>query len=176
LNQRIKITGGSARGRSISSFEGDRTRPTSSMVRQAIFNILGPIEGLSFLDLYGGTGSVGLEALSRGTAKAQWVEVHLPTSKLISQNLKDLKFDNGVVVNSKVTEFLGRAKEGFDIIFIDPPFVEEYPSDLDLTNVLKPDSIVLWQYPTKARIRWKQQPYKIYKYGESSLALFYMDS
>ena len=63
----------------------------------------------------------------------------------------------------------------FDIIFIDPPFTEDYPVDLDLSKVQKENGVIIWQFPSKVNIQWKVKPYKIYKYGESSLAINYCE-
>jgi 16S rRNA (guanine966-N2)-methyltransferase len=126
----MRLTGGLDRGRRLIAPRGQRTRPTAAKVREAIFNILGPAEG-HVLDLYAGTGSLGLEALSRGAASAVFVErEHGPLSAL-RRNIKELGFsDRASVVGADVCTGLRRlAAAGsparFSWVFIDPPYVKE---------------------------------------------------
>ncbi len=172
VNQIMKITGGICRGRSLSSFAGSRTRPTSSKVRQALFSILGNVEGDHFLDLYAGTGSVGLEALSRGAKKVDFVEIHKPTSKLINENLKTLSLEGEVHCLSGA-KFVSLTKDKWDIVFVDPPFVDEYPVLENFGGLVADGGWLIYQYPTKERISWARMPDKVYEYGESSLAILY---
>lgn len=86
----LRIIGGSMRGRKI-EYSGDlRTRPMKDRVRQAVFDLLGPVKGHHAIDLFAGTGALGLEALSRGASQATFLERHLPTSKIIERNLVQL--------------------------------------------------------------------------------------
>src|SRR5580765_2281065 len=87
----LRIIGGSLRGRKL-QYSGDiRTRPMKDRVREAVFNLLGPgVAGSHAIDLFAGTGALGLEALSRGAARAIFIERHLPTLKLIEENAKSL--------------------------------------------------------------------------------------
>ena len=86
----LRIIGGSMRGRKI-DYSGDlRTRPMKDRVRQAVFDLLGPVKGHHAIDLFAGTGALGLEAISRGAARATLIERHLPTAKLIERNIEAL--------------------------------------------------------------------------------------
>jgi 16S rRNA (guanine966-N2)-methyltransferase len=86
----LRIIGGSMRGRKI-DYTGDiRTRPMKDRVRQAVFDLLGPVKGHQAIDLFAGTGALGLEALSRGAARATFIERHWPTAKLIERNIAAL--------------------------------------------------------------------------------------
>jgi 16S rRNA (guanine966-N2)-methyltransferase len=86
----LRIIGGSMRGRKI-DYSGDlRTRPMKDRVRQAVFDLLGPVRGHHAIDLFAGTGALGLEALSRGAARATFIERHLPTAQLIERNIAAL--------------------------------------------------------------------------------------
>ena len=124
-----RIIGGSAGGRSIRTPAGDATRPTTDRVREALFSILqsrvGPLRGLTVLDLYAGSGAIGLEAASRGAARVTLVEKDRRTAGLVRRNADDLGLDVTVVA-APVTRFLagGRdpASPAVDVVFADPPY------------------------------------------------------
>jgi 16S rRNA (guanine(966)-N(2))-methyltransferase RsmD len=83
----LRIIGGSLRGRKL-AYSGDlRTRPMKDRVREAVFNLLGPVAGSHAIDLFAGTGALGLEAISRGASRATFIERHYPTARLIEQNI-----------------------------------------------------------------------------------------
>jgi len=128
----VRVIGGQARGTRIPSSHKKALRPTSSLVREALFNILGSIEGLSWLDLYAGTGSVGIEALSRGAKKVVFVEKNAQLVKTIAHYLKKMGYEErswAILGDVKaVVKRLGRLGESFDIIFADPPY------NLDFVN------------------------------------------
>lgn len=126
----MRITAGEHRGRRIRSPKGLGTRPTSDLLRQAIFNVVGiRIQGARVLDLYAGTGALGLEALSRGAAEATFVERARSALASLRANLATL----GVAARSRVVahdalaalEVLARAGERFDCVFLDPPYAGE---------------------------------------------------
>lgn len=118
----MRIIGGTARGRRLVGPSSEGTRPLSDRAREALFNILGPgIRGERVLDLYAGTGAVGLEALSRGAASATFVEQGRDALGDIRQNLASLGLDGGQVVAGDVFGFLARTREQFDVIFAGPP-------------------------------------------------------
>lgn len=134
----MRISGGIAKGRRIatkrlfsqSPKKDEELRPTSSKVREALFDILRDrIEGASFVDLYAGTGTVGLEALSRGAGKAVFVEPNRLRSKAIKENAFKFCFsEKATVVERTAHEFLKKAsveKKRFDIFFVDPPYFSE---------------------------------------------------
>lgn len=119
----LRITGGEARGRSIASPRGLQVRPTSSKIRQALFNILGGrVVGAHFLDLFGGSGLMGIEAMSRGAAALVTIEMDRRLAANISENLRKLDFESEVIIGD-VRERLGDLQGSkFDIIFADPPY------------------------------------------------------
>lgn len=122
----MRIITGSAKGRLIRSPKGHAViRPALSQVREAIFSSLGDVEGMVFLDLYAGTGSLGLEALSRGAKYVNFVESHPEALRLILQNLKDLGFaDKAHVFKRRLPDGLVGLKlpERMDVVFCDPPY------------------------------------------------------
>jgi 16S rRNA (guanine966-N2)-methyltransferase len=99
------------------------TRPTTDFVRQAIFSILGErVENARVLDLFAGSGAIGLEALSRGAASCVFVDEHRQAGAVIAENLTKTRLDGGRVVKSEVASFLKRDAATYDLIFADPPY------------------------------------------------------
>jgi 16S rRNA (guanine966-N2)-methyltransferase len=122
-----RIIGGSAGGRRLKTPHGDNTRPTSDRVREALFSAieaaLGSLSGLRFLDLYAGSGAVGLEARSRGAGVVTLVEHDRRTATLIRDNAKALGFSEVEVVASSVDRALAREPRApYDVVFADPPY------------------------------------------------------
>ncbi len=120
-----RLTGGSARGRVIRSVDGRDLRPTSEKVRSAIFSILGPdvVAGATVLDLYAGTGSLGMEALSRAAESAVFVEASEVICRSIRASLAELEMtDQARVVRASAESALGHDEEDFSLVFIDPPY------------------------------------------------------
>ena len=119
----MRIIAGSAKGRKISRPKTADTRPMMDSTREAIFNILGPIDGLRIADLYAGSGALSLEALSRGAAMAVAVENDKSVAEVIRQNAEGLGFGPNLRLEVKtVGEWLGHNTEQFDIIFFLPPY------------------------------------------------------
>jgi 16S rRNA (guanine966-N2)-methyltransferase len=122
-----RIIGGSAGGRRLRTPHGDATRPTSDRVREALFSALesqlGSLTGLRFLDLYAGTGAVGLEAVSRGAGVLTSVESDRRTARLVGDNARSLGFHKAEVVNLPVVRALGQhPRAPYDVVFADPPY------------------------------------------------------
>ena len=127
----MRIIAGKFRSRQLKSLKGLALRPTSDMLREILFNILGPrVEGSRFLDLFAGTGAVGIEAISRGAMSAVFVENHPAAVRLIRENLASLEIKSGArIIASAVTPALAKLEKehaaGFDFIFLDPPYANE---------------------------------------------------
>jgi 16S rRNA (guanine(966)-N(2))-methyltransferase RsmD len=165
----MRIIGGRAGGRSLKAPRGDKTRPTSDKVREALFNILASRGEMParVLDLYAGSGALGLEALSRGAQSALFVEVERDSCDLIRDNAERLEIvqmhNNDVraleVVCLPVVRWLAKeAQPAFDLIFLDPPYEShrtgELEKALDLIakkQLLAPDGVVIaehdWRHP-----------------------------
>ncbi|MBC7814313.1 MAG: 16S rRNA (guanine(966)-N(2))-methyltransferase RsmD [Burkholderiales bacterium] len=120
----IRVIAGIAKGRKLNLVPGDSTRPVMDKVKQALFNILGrDVIDSNFLDLFAGTGSVGIEALSRGAERAVFIEMDGMAVKTIQENLKLTKFgDKAVIRRTDVFSFLKQPPaEPFDFIYVAPP-------------------------------------------------------
>jgi 16S rRNA (guanine(966)-N(2))-methyltransferase RsmD len=135
----MRIIAGTFRSRVLDAPAGLATRPTSDRLRETLFNVLAPrIEGASFLDLYAGSGAVGIEALSRGATKVTFVERAAPALKVLRANLDRLGLAQGFRIHSEsVASFLRGPRTGaveFDLVFLDPPYdaAQEYATALGL--------------------------------------------
>jgi 16S rRNA (guanine966-N2)-methyltransferase len=117
----MRIVAGSHKGARIYAPKGRDTRPTSDRVREAIFAILGSVEGARALDLFAGSGALGLEALSRGATSAVFVESDPTAVKTIERNLEKLALE-GRIVRTDATRYLARTAERYDVVFVDPPY------------------------------------------------------
>lgn len=136
----MRIIAGKAKGYNIKVPQGE-VRPTQDRVREALFNIIGPIiEGAKVLDLYCGSGSVGLEALSRGAASARMVDTARASCAMARQNLDKSKLTGGSVVQSDCLQFVKRDAGKYDIIFADPPYAKAI-GDRDMIAELMTDRL-----------------------------------
>ncbi len=136
-----RIIAGSAGGRRLSTPSGDATRPTSDRVREAVFSALessiGSWAGVRFLDLYAGSGAVGLEAVSRGAAHATLVEQHRRAAGIARRNAQTLALPGIDVVTARAETFLHRADHDcFHVVFADPPYTLEGAAVTDLLTRL----------------------------------------
>ena len=129
----MRIITGSARGTRLASLEGEATRPTAERVKEAIFSsIQFDIEGRAVLDLFGGSGQLGLEALSRGAASAMFVDASADAMAIIKQNAKKTGFfDVSRFLISDYRSYLRKAagRDGYHLIFLDPPYAENLVPD-----------------------------------------------
>ncbi|HEY3376837.1 MAG TPA: 16S rRNA (guanine(966)-N(2))-methyltransferase RsmD [Armatimonadota bacterium] len=169
----MRIGGGSYRSRTLRTPKGDLTRPTSGMVRETLFNMLAPLlPEASFLDLFAGCGSVGLEALSRGAASATFVESARPALDCLRANIETL----GVAGQTSVLPYpvlraleqLTQQGESFDIIFLDPPFHDSsaYQQVLDAlapVEVLAPDGLIIAQHGPRVKVPEQCPPFTRYR-------------
>ncbi len=127
----MRVIAGSARRLLLKAPDGMDTRPTADRVKESLFNMLNPdLYGCAFLDLFSGSGAVGIEALSRGAQRAVLVDASMECAGIIKQNLEVTKLgENAEIINEDVyaaIERLGRRGDKFDIIFMDPPYAAGY--------------------------------------------------
>ena len=144
----IRITGGSLRGRNIESPDTMKTRPTASRTREALFNILQGVDGFRMLDLFAGSGIMGLEALSRGAASVTAVELARPQAKMIERSYKSVGMDSRLKLLETSVLTLKKeivcAEGCFDLIYADPPFKDmEYPDLRPFIEWLNPGGVAV---------------------------------
>ena len=177
----MRVITGSARGIQLKTPEGMTTRPTSDRVKEAMFSIIHfDIPGAAVLDLFGGTGQLGIEALSRGAKSALFVDAGEPACRLIKENLKRAKMeDQGRIVRSDYLDYLRRTKEQFDIILLDPPYAEVFLENalkcITEIDILREGGIIVAERPLGKELPWEFQGYersKDYKYGKTLLTVY----
>lgn len=177
----MRVISGSAKGRKLKAPPGLDTRPITDMIKGALFNIWGSkVAGSKLLDLFAGSGSVGIEALSRGAEKVFFVDKSNQAVRVIKENLSHCGFEKvGHVYHGDIFQALGvlaRQGELFDLIYIDPPFTNsqifsEVMELLDRTDIYGENADIVLRTPRKMEmpsfIRLKKYRHK--SYGESSL-------
>lgn len=187
----MRISAGEFKGRKIGAKRlfkmragGDDLRPTSAKVREAIFDILrGDLEGAAFLDLYAGSGMVGMEALSRGAGRVVFVEAVRPRAKAIQDMIEKIGQGRKTVVYCGDAEMFlkacDQAGEPFDIIFLDPPYgsgeIEKLLPFIDEYGILDAQGTVLCEHAARMGVpesAGKLKLKKRYKYGDTMLALY----
>jgi 16S rRNA (guanine966-N2)-methyltransferase len=121
----LRIIAGSRKGARILAPKGLDTRPTGDRVREAVFNLVGPVEGAEVLDLFAGSGAMGLEALSRGAARVTFVESDRAAADMILRNLDKLRLEGATVLREEAARRLAddvRGGRRYDLVLIDPPY------------------------------------------------------
>lgn len=148
----MRVIGGTARGVPLIAPEGRETRPTSDRVRESLFNILGPrIVDCRFLDLFAGTGAHGIEALSRGAARAAMVEHNRAACECILKNAQKARvWEQATLFRTALPEALARISGPFDIVVADPPYAYEHYADLLKAlldyEILAPQALVVVEH------------------------------
>ncbi len=180
----MRVIAGSARGVALKTPDGMQTRPTIDRVKEALFSIIHfDLPGAKVLDLFGGTGQLGIEALSRGAASATFVDQSDAACKLIKENLRRTKFENvGKVVRGDYLEYLSRCREQYDIVFLDPPYAEVFLENalnrITEIDILRSGGIIVAERPLGKELPWEFPGFtrsKDYKYGKVLLTLYRKD-
>lgn len=117
----MRVVAGAFKGRPLHTPKGTHTRPTADRVREALFSILGPVDGLRVLDLFAGSGALGIEALSRGAASASFVDSSRHSVAAVLRNLYELDAE-GDVSRREAVRWLATAEGPYDLVFLDPPY------------------------------------------------------
>jgi len=177
----LRVTGGSARGFTLISPKAPGVRPTTDRVRSALFNIMSrySVEDSEVADLFAGTGSLGIEALSRGAARVDFVEANRRQINVIRDNLQSTGFSElGLVYNERVETCLVKLRP-YDIVLMDPPYTEPFPekivTEIGNRRLLKNKGILVCGHSSKTPINstygllecWDDR-----RYGDCSLAFF----
>src|SRR5215210_6365724 len=118
----MRIVAGSRKGHTIYAPQGLETRPTGDRVREAAFNLIGPVDGTAVLDLFAGSGAMGLEALSRGAERAVFVDSNRDACRAVERNLEQLRLAGARVVCDDVLRFVANERGSYDLILVDPPY------------------------------------------------------
>ncbi len=180
----MRVVAGKARGTQLKTPEGLTTRPTADRVKEAVFSILHfEVEGAMVLDLFGGTGQLGIEALSRGARGAVFIDHGKEACDLIKENLRRTRFtDQGRVVRSDYLEYLKRTKEQFDIILLDPPYAEIFLENalkcISEIDILRSGGIIVTERPVGKVLDMELPGFtrsRDYKYGKTLVTLYRKD-
>ena len=189
----MRVIAGTYRSRLLASPPGTSTRPTSDRLRETLFNILGQrVRGCRFVDLFAGTGAVGIEAISRGAAHTFFAEKAAPALKALRANLVNLKIAGGYTVEDRGTSALlqriAKLPDPVDLIFLDPPYdaEEDYTQSLGFIGspanaaLLAPDALVLAEHSTKdfqpAARYGRLNRTRVYKQGDTTVSFYSADA
>ncbi len=175
----MRVITGSARGTRLVAPEGTETRPTSDMTKEAVFSILQfELEGAHILDLFAGSGQMGIEALSRGAASCTFVDKSREAQEIIRRNLAAAKLTGPVKVAAMEAEaYLASCREIFDIAFLDPPYGQgllEKSLPLVAAKMKETGIIVCEMEKQEEPLEMAQDfsLYKVYRYGKAKIATY----
>ena len=178
----MRVITGTARGRRLKTPENYDIRPTTDNVKESVFNIIQfDIEGRRVLDLFAGTGQLGIECLSRGAAEAVFIDENTAAVKIVKENLKTCGFTAAVLQQDALSYLRHCGK--FDLIFVDPPYDSGlYESVLETINsvdILSDGGIILCESRREKTLPDMCAPYrkkKEYNYGRVKLTVYIKDS
>lgn len=175
----MRIIGGKYKGRIFKPAKKFSARPTTDIAREGLFNILETrinFTGKTVLDLFSGTGNIGLEFISRGCEKATFVEKDFGHHKFILEVIKSLNIDNSIVVKSDVFRFLFKYQGKFDIIFADPPFdllqFKLVPEAVFNGNVLNKNGIFILEHSKEYNFSQHPNFTELRNYGKVNFSFF----
>jgi 16S rRNA (guanine(966)-N(2))-methyltransferase RsmD len=186
----MRIIAGLHRSRLLTSPPGTATRPTSDRLRETLFNILASrIAGSRFVDLFAGTGAVGIEALSRGAAHVWFAENAPPALKALRANLRNLRISGDFALEDRgvmpLLQRVAKLPQPIDIVFLDPPYdaEEAYTQTLGFLGsaanraILAAEAIVIAEFASKSKFQLAEKygtlaRFRIYKQGDTSLAFY----
>ena len=180
----MRVISGKARGVNLKTPEGMKTRPTADRVKEALFSIIQfELPGKRILDLFGGTGQLGIEALSRDAKSAVFVDAGEDACRLIKENLRRARMEaDAKVIKSDYLAYLDRCREKFDIIFLDPPYAEVFLENalkrITEIDILQSGGIIVTERPLGKELPWDFPGYtrsKDYKYGKTLLTIYRKD-
>ncbi len=180
----MRVIAGTARGVSLKTPEGLQTRPTIDRVKEAMFSIIHfDIPGADVLDLFAGTGQLGIEALSRGAGSAVFIDQQENACRLVKENLRRTKLEEKAqVIRSEYADYLRCCRKKFGIIFLDPPYSDDFlENSLNLIteiDILQSGGIIVAERPLGKELPSEFSGYsrsKDYKYGKVLLTLYRKD-
>ena len=177
----MRVITGKARGVQLKTPQGMQTRPTADRVKEALFSIIQfDLPGARVLDLFAGTGQLGIEALSRDAKEAVFVDEREDACALVRENLKRTRLEGqGRVLRSDYQAYLSRCRERFNIIFLDPPYAEVFLENalkrITEIDILQSNGIIVTERPLGKPCPGEYPGYtrsKDYKYGKTLLTLY----
>jgi len=177
----MRVITGKARGIVLKTPDGMATRPTSDRVKEALFSIIQfDIPAARVLDLFGGTGQLGIEALSRGAKRAVFVDEREDACRLIRENLKRTKLEQSArVVRSDYMAYLKTCSEQFDIVLLDPPYAEVFLENslkmITEIDILQSGAIIVAERPVGKELPWDFPGFersRDYKYGNTLVTIY----
>ena len=180
----MRVITGKARGVVLKTPDGMQTRPTADRVKEALFSIIQfDVPSARVLDLFGGTGQLGIEALSRDAASAVFVDAGEDACKLIRENLRRTRLESSAkVIRSDYLQFLKTTKESFNIIFLDPPYAEVFLENalkmITEIDILQSGGIIVTERPFGKELAFEFKGYtrsKDYKYSKTILTIYRKD-
>ena len=180
----MRVITGKARGVQLKTPDGMLTRPTTDRVKEARFSIIQfDIPTSRVLDLFGGTGQLGIEALSRGAKSAVFVDHQENACKLIRENLRRTRLEaDGKVVRADYLDYLRRCREQFDIVFLDPPYAEVFLENalkcITEIDILQSGGIIVAERPLGKELPWEFEGFtrsRDYKYGKTLITVYRKD-
>jgi 16S rRNA (guanine966-N2)-methyltransferase len=179
----VRIVAGSRKGHRITAPRGVGTRPTADRVREAAFSLIGPVDDMAVLDLFAGSGAMGIEALSRGAARAVFVEPEPAAAKAIQRNLEKLRLTGAAIVRADALTALAAeaaSDRRYDLILVDPPY-EMFSSVQPglaryLPALLEPDALVVVETAAAEEPDLPLPKRTSRRYGSARLTVFESDT
>ncbi len=181
----MRVISGIAKGTALKTPEGLATRPTADRIKEAMFSIIQfDVPGTKVLDLFGGTGQLGIEALSRGAKSAVFVDAAESACRLIRENLNRSKLqDSAKIVQADYLSFLKTTKEKYNIIFLDPPYAEVFLENslkmITEIDILQSNGIIVTERPVEKPLSLEFPGFsrsRDYKYGKTLLTIYRKES
>jgi len=178
----MRVITGTARGRKLKELPGLDTRPTTDKVKESIFNIVQfDIEGRRVLDLFGGTGQLGIEALSRGADRCVFVDASREAARVIRENVEATGFDSrSRIVQGDAVSFLTSCREKFGLAFLDPPYasdlLERALEKIAEIDIMAENGIIVCESALEKELPSLPAPYergRDYRYGKIKLTLYH---
>lgn len=187
----MRVISGTARGRRLASFRGDKIRPTADKVKGSIFNIIvssfGPLENREVLDLFSGTGNLGIEALSRGAGKAVFVDENRESINILKENLYLCGFAERSEIIQATAEsaikILSKKGRRFNLVFLDPPYgkglIDKTLEEIISRNILEDTAVVIAEHSLRERPFAEHDELALIdrrKYGDTEISFYTFES
>ncbi len=180
----MRVITGTARGRRLGELKGQETRPTTGKVKEAVFSALQfDLEGRRVLDLFAGTGQMGIEALSRGASSCVFVDMRRDAAALVRENLAVCGLsDRAQVVCGDAMGYLASVRAPFDLVFLDPPYgdevLERAIAHIARFDILAPRGIIVAESPAEKTLPALSAPYGVYReyrYGRIKVTVYHRE-